>query len=55
VVVRVAYPLPILFPIITGAGANTAGQVTQGGSRVYMLQSTSLFRNEPFSSTPSTC
>jgi hypothetical protein len=55
VVVRVAYPLPILFPIITGTGVNTAGQIAQGGSQVYMLLSTSLFRNEPFSSAPGTC
>lgn len=55
VVVRVAYPLPIIFPILTATGVNTAGQVTQGGGLKYMLLSTSVFRNEPFSTTPGTC
>lgn len=55
VVVRVAYPLPILFPIITSSGVNTAGQISQGGGMKYMLTSTTMFRNEPFSTTPSSC
>ena len=55
VVVRVAYPLPILFPILTATGVNTAGQIAQGGGLKYMLLSTSVFRNEPFSTTPGTC
>lgn len=55
VVVRVAYPLPIIFPILTSTGLNTAGQTTHGGSLKYMIISTSLFRNEPFSTTPSAC
>jgi Flp pilus assembly protein TadG len=55
VVVRVAYPLPIVFPILAGAGRNTAGQVNHGGGLKYMIVSTMLFRNEPFSTTPAAC
>ena len=51
VIVRVIYPLPVIIPVITGAGVVTAGtvnDVANNPGRKQLLLGTAVFQNEPY-------